>query len=142
MKAVLKFLLILLAIIVIAALCFYFFVYNKPHVDYSKSDADIEIKAEELFSEYVKNPLAAAKKYNGKVLMVSGTVDAIEQADELTIAVMILDEGFFGPEGVRFSLLENQVDLIDIGKPVNLKGLCTGYTEADVVLEHASIVAQ
>ena len=142
MKAILKILLILLAIIVIAALCFYFFVYNKPHVDYSKSDADIEIKAEELFSEYVKNPLAAAKKYNGKVLMVSGTVDAIEQADELTIAVMILDEGFFGPEGVRFSLLENQVDLIDIGKPVNLKGLCTGYTEADVVLEHASIVAQ
>lgn len=142
MKTILKILLILLAIIVIAALCFYFFVYNKPHVDYSKSDVEIEIKAEELFSDFVKNPLAAAKRYNGKVLMVSGTVDAIEQAGELTIAVMIMDEGFFGPEGVRFSLLENQANLIEVGKYVNLKGLCTGYTEADVVLEHVSVVAQ
>ena len=81
MKTILKILLILLAIIVIAALCFHFFVYNKPHVDYSKSDVEIEIKAEELFSDFVKNPLAAAKRYNGKVLMVSGTVDAIEQEE-------------------------------------------------------------
>ena len=49
--------------------------------------------------------------------MVSGTVDAIEQAVVPTIAVMIMDEGFW-PEGVRFSLLENQANLIDIGKPL------------------------
>ena len=59
---------------------------------------------------------------------------------EPTIAVIIWI-GFWS-EGVRFSLLENQANLIDIGKPVNLKGLCTGYTEADVVLEHVSVVAQ
>ena len=92
MKTILKILLILVAIIVITALGFYFFVYNKHHVDYSKSDVEIEIRAEEIFSDFVKNPLAAAKKYNGKVLMVSGTVDAIERRHDLLVANQVKDE--------------------------------------------------
>jgi DNA/RNA endonuclease YhcR with UshA esterase domain len=139
MKTFLKIILILFAILLIAALSFYFFVYNKPHVDYLQSEVEIEIHATELFLEYVSNPLAAAKKYNGKVLLVTGTVNQIEQADELMIAVMVLDDGFFGPEGVRFSLLEKQKEKIKIGELISLKGFCTGYTGSDVILEHVSV---
>jgi hypothetical protein len=139
MKTFLKTILTLFAILLIAGLSFYFFVYNKPHVDYLKSEIEVEIQATELFSEYVSNPLAAAKKYNGKVILVSGSVNLIEQSDELVIAVMVFDDGFFGPEGVRFSLLEKQEEKIKIDKPISLKGFCTGYTGSDVILEHVSV---
>jgi hypothetical protein len=140
MKWVLRIFIGILVLIVTAGLLFYFIVYNKPHVDYSIHDADVEIKAEELYKEYVKNPLAAAKKYNGKVLIVTGEVSHIETSDDMVIAVMVFDEGFFGPEGIRFTLLADQQDKVSVESKNSIKGFCSGYSGSDVIIEHASVI--
>ena len=140
MKSCFRIVLIFAAILLIAALWFYFAIYKKPHVDYLKEEAEMEIRGEDLFNEYVADPLAAAKKYNGKVLIVTGTVDILEEAEDMNTAVMIFEEGFFGYEGVRITLLEGQEQKVTLGEDMRLKGYCTGFTEADVIVEHGSVV--
>lgn len=127
--------------IIIALVVAYFlvFVYFKPHVNYLKAEVDIEIAGEQLYREFVDDPLQAAKTYNGKVLLVEGVVENIDYLDDMTIAVMIYDDGFFGKEGIRFTLLEGQEKYLLTGRLNRLKGYCTGFTGADVILEHASV---
>ena len=136
---------ILLAVIVVAVLAIAYvlvFVYYKPHVNYLKAAAEVEVTGEQLFRDFVNDPSKAAGLYNGKVLLVEGTVDEIEEAGDMVIAVMIFDDGFFGAEGVRFTMLEGQEKFLVTGQPMHLKGYCTGFTGADVIIEHASVVQQ
>lgn len=140
MKTIVRIAIALFLLLIIAGLLFYFIVYNKPHVNYEVEKPEIEILAKDLYADFVKNSLSASKKYNGKVLQVSGVVDFIEEVEEMRIAVMVFEDGFFGPEGVRFSLLNSQAQRISVGKKVTLKGFCTGFTESDVIIEHASVV--
>ncbi len=131
-----------LAILIIAILAiayFLIFVYFKPHVDYLKEAPDIEISAEQLFYHYVEDQNEAASLYSGLILLVEGVVDDIEYYDDMVVAVMTFEEGFFGPEGVRFTLLDGQEEYISIGDNTFIKGFCTGYTGADVIIEHASV---
>lgn len=139
-KLILRIVLALAVVVVLAIAYFFIFVYFKPHVDYLKAEPEIEISGEQLFNDFVTNHIDASRKYSGKVLLVNGIIDDLEIVDDMKIAVMIFDDGFFGPEGVRFSLLEGQANQIVVGNEMWLKGFCTGYTGADVVLEHASVV--
>lgn len=134
---------ILAGIGLIGALLVYFFVYNKPHTDYSKTKPDFEIKAAALFGEFRTNKVASSKKYPGKVISITGELNAIEQTDSLTIAIFGFEEGMFGSEGVRCTMIpEHSAEIIDIapGTSITIKGYCTGYNDTDVILEHCSLV--
>lgn len=140
MKIFLRILLVIGVIVALGIAYFLIFHYFKPHVDYAKAKPDIEVTGEVLYSAFVSDALRAAAVYNGKVLLVEGIVDALEQSDDLNVAVMIYDDGFFGPEGVRFTLLEGQEEKVVAGENLFLKGFCTGFTGSDVIIEHASVV--
>ncbi|MHC1777356.1 MAG: hypothetical protein AB9834_18285 [Lentimicrobium sp.] len=127
---------------IVAGLFVYFFVFNKPHKDYSKATPDFDIAAAALFEEFRTNPEAASTKYNGKVLSVTGELNAVEQTDSLTIAVFGFEEGMFGSEGIRFTMIpEFAKEIINVapGTNITIKGLCAGYNETDVILEHCSL---
>lgn len=128
---------------IILGLIVYIFVFNKPHTDYSKSTPEFELSASTLFDEFRANPEATAAKYNGKVLAISGELNGVEQTDSLTIAVFSFEEGMFGNEGVRCTMIpEHSEEILSIPPTTNLtlKGLCTGYNDTDVILEHCSVV--
>jgi len=139
MKIFWRILLALGIIIVLVIAYFLVFVYFKPHVDYLKAEVEIEVAGEQLYRDYVNNPLQAAQTYNGKVLLVEGIIDDIEEPEDMTIAVMIFEDGFFGTEGIRFTMLEGQEEYLVTGRLIQVKGYCTGFTGADVILEHASV---
>lgn len=143
-KIILRSLLALVAVVVLAIAYFIIFVYFKPHVDYLKAEPEIEISGEQLFNAFATDNIGALRKYNGKVLLVNGVVDTLEYpADDLQIAVMIFREDeFWGNEGIRFSLLKGQAERVVVGREISLKGLCTGYTGSDVIIEHASVVSE
>ena len=127
---------------VIGGLLVYFLVYNKAHTDYSKATPDFDLKAAVLFEEFRTNPEPSSAKYNGKVLTVTGELNAIEQTDSLTIAVFGFEEGMFGSEGIRCTLIPEharEVASLAPGTTVTLKGFCTGYNDTDVILEHCSL---
>ncbi|MFH1120261.1 MAG: hypothetical protein V1775_10585 [Bacteroidota bacterium] len=126
----------------IAGLFVYFFVFNKSHTDYSEATPDFDLKAASLFEEFRTNPELSGAKYNGKVLSVTGELNAVEQTDSLTIAVFGFEEGIFGSEGIRCTMIpEHASEIVNVapGTTITLKGYCTGYNDTDVIIEHCSL---
>jgi hypothetical protein len=126
----------------ISALVVYFFVFNKPHRNYAEATPDFDLRAAALFEEFRTNPEISSTKYNGKVLSVTGELNAVEQTDSLTIAVFGFEEGMFGSEGIRCTMIpELAGDVVKIapGTMVTIKGLCAGYNDTDVILENCSL---
>ncbi|MBE0638075.1 MAG: hypothetical protein IH598_06130 [Bacteroidales bacterium] len=127
----------------IALFVVYKFFYNKPHPDFENQKADFSVVASDLFQSYKDDNITAVERFNGKLLEVTGVLTKIDTPDDLTVAVFEFDEGMFGPEGVRITMLpEYAQPLINlgIGKEITIKGFCTGYNETDVILEKGSIV--
>lgn len=120
----------------------YKFVYNKPHKNYEKATPDYGLTIHELFWEYRDGKQDAEQKYNGKVIVVAGKLDKVETIENLTIAVFSLEEGMFGDEGIRCTMLPKYADNIIsyTGKNIKIKGYCTGYNDTDVILEKCSII--
>jgi hypothetical protein len=142
MKKWMKVLLVLLAIGFFGAGLVYKFIINKPHPDYEKANAEFSLSGEELFTQFKTSTHEASERYTGKVLEISGRLNSVETPDSLTIAVFVLDEGIFGSEGIRFSMLPIHAKNISqfIESDIKLKGYCTGYNETDVIMEKCSIV--
>jgi len=127
----------------IAGVLVYVFVVNKPHTDYAKAKPDVQIESRALFDAYKANATNAATLYNGKVIELAGNLNAVEQTDSLTIAVFEFEEGMFGSEGIRCTMIPEYAPDIARTPPasaVKIKGYCTGYNDTDVILEHCSIV--
>lgn len=142
MKKWLKIVAILAIMGILGAAAGYYFVYNKPHANYEKMEADFSLKASDLFNEFKANKAAAEPKYNGKVVEIVGTLAKVEEADSLMIAVFVFDQGMFGDEGIRCTMLPNHVQGLkntQAGGEIKLKGYLTGYNDTDVILEKCSI---
>jgi hypothetical protein len=117
------------------------YVYNKPHPDYAAAEAEHSLTPDQLFNEYVKNYDEAVAAYNGKMIGLTGIPDGFESVDGLTIAVFYMDEGMFGPVGVRCTFMEALPDALkQSGKSMTIKGFCTGYNEEDIILEKCTLV--
>ena len=128
---------------VVSAGLVYQFVINKPHVNFEKAKPAYIISADDLYNSFKSDRQEAEKKYNGQVVMLTGKLDKIEVADNMATGVFVFEQGMFGDEGIRCSMLLDQVALLKStpeGSQVRLKGFLTGYNETDVILEQCSIV--
>ena len=141
-----RFILIALGILVlgiIALALVYKYVYNKPHPDYVKEEAELTINAKRLWTDYSMNKDIADPKYTGKVMEIVGSIMRVEEVDDLVIVVFAYKRGDFGDEGVRVTMLpefKQAAKGINPFKNVTIKGLCTGYNGTDVILENGSII--
>jgi len=142
MKTWLKILIGFAIIGIIGAGLGYKFIYNKPHKNYEKAEADFSLSSHQLYSEYKISKLDAEQKYNGTVIEISGILDKVETPESMTIAVFVLETGVFGDEGIRCTMLPNHSDdlLSYEGKEIKLKGYCTGYNDTDIIFEKCSII--
>lgn len=142
MKKLFRILGILAAIGILTAILLYIFVYNKPHPDYAKVKPRYTLTAEELFGSY-QTAASTAMDYTGAVVQISGNVSRVEAIDSLVIAVIVFQEGMFGEEGIRCTMLpgyHRKAKSIRPDQQVTIKGLCTGYNDTDVILEKCSII--
>ncbi len=129
------------SVAILTALLIYHFVYNKPHKDYAGAEAEFFMTPAELFNAFNQTGDEAVKRYNGKIIALTGTPDAFETVDNLTIAVFHLDEGMFGPRGIRCTFLEKLPDdQMRSGEEITLKGFCSGYNDEDVILEKCTLM--
>ena len=145
MKTWMKILLGLFVIGIIAAFLVYKYVYNKQHPDYENIAASVTLNTQDLYQAFKNNKDAASGQYNGKIIALIGKLSKIESADTLVTAVFVFNQGDFGDEGIRCTMLKNFNDAAKKLQPdgdVKIKGYCTGYNETDVILEKCSIVNQ
>ena len=128
---------------IISAALVYQFVINKPHRDFEKAKPSFIVSASELFESFKNARESAEAKYNGQVLVLMGRLDKIEAAGNQVTGVFVFDEGLFGDECVRCTMLPEHAAMLKSmpeGTEVNMKGFLTGYNETDVILEHCSLV--
>lgn len=143
MKKWIKIIGILAAVGLLAAVLGYVFIYNKSHPNYEKMKPEYELSASALFEAYRSDQNKAELLYNGKMIAVEGALSELIQNETATIAYFMLDEGMFGDEGVRISMLEGQNDALislEPGSMLTIKGFVTGYNQTDVVLMHGSLI--
>jgi len=143
MKNWIKILIGLAVVGMIAAFIGYKFVYNKPHPNFENMEADFKIGAKELYDAFKSDATAAGQKYNGKVVEISGAASNVEEIDSLVVAVFAFEDGMFGQEGIRVTMLPKFNDALKNYASVEdivLKGFCSGYNDTDVIIEKGSIV--
>lgn len=142
-KNLLRIIAILVLVGLLAAVLVYKFVYNKPHRDYSSATPDVTMTASALYDAYVTDKDLADSLYTGKVVQIDGNLSGIEDLDTLVVGTFIFNEGMFGDEGIRFSMLPadfEKLRAIEPGTALIVKGYCEGYNMADVLLGYSSIV--
>lgn len=130
---------------IIALLLVYKFVYNKQHPDYENVEATFTLTAQDLYQAYKTNKDAASTKYNGKMIALTGKLSKVETVDSLVTAVFVFNQGDFGDEGIRCTMLRKFNDAAGKLQPDGdfmVKGYCTGYNETDVILQKCSIINQ
>ncbi len=130
---------------IIGAFLVYHFVYNKQHPDYETEAADFKLEARALYDAFKTGRDAAATKYNGKVLELTGVPGKIESTDSLVIVVFVFNQGDFGDEGVRCTMMPKynlEAGRLQPDGEVRIKGYCTGFNDSDVILEQCSIISQ
>jgi hypothetical protein len=144
MKTWLKIALGLIILVIVGGALVFKFYINKPHQDIEKARPAISLRAKQLFTEYIQNKPLADQKFTGKVLEIEGTITRIEKTDDLVIVVYAYQRGDFGDEGIRVTMLPQfaeQAYKLSALAPVKIKGFCTGYNGADVILEKGSITS-
>ena len=127
----------------VAAIYVYSFVINKSHPDYRNMKPEYVMLAHDMFENYKNDRISAESVYNGKMVQLNGTLDKIESNDSLLVGIFVFDQGMFGDEGIRCTLLPgpgSELDNLASGSEVRIKGFVTGYNETDVILEKCSIV--
>jgi len=145
MKTWIKILLGLLVVGVIAILLVYKFVYNKQHPDYENAEPAFTVTALQLYEAYKGNKDAASAMYDGTMIALLGKLSKVEAADSFVTAVFVFNQGDFGDEGIRCTVLKKfntEADKLQPDGEVKIKGYCTGYNETDVILEKCSIINQ
>ena len=133
----------LFAIGLVSAGLVYRFVINKPQPDFEKAKPAFIVSATDLFDSFRSEREKAEQKYNGQVVLLSGKIDKIEISEDLVTGVFVFDQGIFGDEGIRCTMLPNHssnLKSIREGSEVQLKGFLTGYNDTDVILEQCSVI--
>jgi hypothetical protein len=130
---------------VIALFLAYKFVYQKQQPDYENMDAAFTTTARNLYEAFKSNKDEAAGKFNGEVLVLTGTLGKVETADSTITLVFIFNRSELSEEGVRCIMLPSfnqDASRLQPDGEVRIKGYCTGFSGTDVVLEHCSVMSQ
>lgn len=118
---------------------FVYFQFNKSHRDIAKEEASIKISSVELFQSYVDDEVIANSLYLDQVVQVTGIVTEVDfSSPENQMVVLQSNDDFFGVN-VYFIPGVN-IDSIQIGDEIVVKGHCTGGDDMGVVLSQSTLI--
>lgn len=113
--------------------------YNEPLLNVKKSNADIEVLAQNILEDYRKDEILANKKYVGNLIQIKGVVSKIS-IDNGNSVVTLRDGNEESSIMCHMAPEENLNALkLKSGEQIILKGVCTGYL-MDVILVRCIII--
>ncbi|MCF3110328.1 OB-fold putative lipoprotein [Niabella sp. CC-SYL272] len=127
-------------VLVVAAILYGWYLYNKKPPDIKQARSQFEITASGLTAAFNADEANATKQYADKIVSVTGAVKEIK-IEQGTAATVFLDSGdpmtsvtcsFYDTEAAAVKKLKT-------GQQVTIKGVCTGKL-MDVILNKCSIV--
>jgi hypothetical protein len=130
-----KKILIVVLLLILAGLCYAYYIWNKPARDVSE-EKGIQISAVAIFDSFANNEQAANASFLNKAVEVTGKVSNVKknQAGKTVVYLQTNDPIF----GVNCTFKQDP-GAIEKGSTITFKGVCTGYL-SDVILNEGIIV--
>ena len=120
-------------IIVIAIVGVVWYVFTQKFTDTIKEKADFTLTALDLIKEFNANDKLANKKYAEKIIIVTGVVSEVENADT-TVNIKIADSttGSYAIFAFQQQNLQ-EAKTIKEGDKVSIKGSCSGGAYSQIL---------
>ena len=132
---------ILLGLVFVAIVAAYFgyYLYNKPMDKLSDLKSMYKLSAKELYLEFDSNEELATKKYQEKVVEVSGKIDTTSTNATGGLTIILSTEGEMGSISCEMDVNSKTFKTsFTRGEQITLKGMCAGKL-IDVVLNRCVI---
>jgi uncharacterized protein (DUF1330 family) len=139
MKSIHRIILLLIGVVIIIAVLAGLYLFNKQHKDLSEVTPDHTITATELYQEFETNEAASTEKFNGKVLEVTGKVSSVEDGNDETRNVTLLEDDQFAGVICTFQNASGTVMDIKSGDIITVRGVCSGML-MDVLLNNCVLI--
>ena len=123
-------------ILVIIGAAYGFYLYNKKTPSLENTQPFMSLTADELYQSFSLDETDATKKYQGKVLQVSGKILSISQSDSISNIILNAEDALFGGINCSFNSLGSMPKK---GDEIQVKGRCQGYLTS-VILNNCVIV--
>ena len=123
---------VLLVIIVLAGAWYGYKLYTGKVPSLTEIKADASVTATDLIAAFEKDSASANKQYLGKILEVSGNVKLVEK-ETATVSLGAAE----GNSSVRCSIdsaFVKDIELLNPGSAITIKGNCTGFMPDDTGL--------
>ncbi|KAA5536216.1 hypothetical protein F0919_00695 [Taibaiella lutea] len=126
---------IVLLILIAGGVGYGIYLWNKPAPKAENQDA-LKVEAKSLFTAYAQNDKAADSLYLGKWLEVSGNVQSVDTNQDGQ-KILILETGDLMQ--AVMCVMRDKNATSEKGKPVIVKGKCTGMVN-DVVVNDCILI--
>ena len=133
MNKKLKWALVTLFVLLLAAGAIVWYVFNEKFADTTQKKADYTVNAMGFIKEFQQDRNAANKKYTEKIIVVNGIVAQVETAD--TTANIKFIDSLTGAY-VIFAFQQqhlNEAKTIKTGDQVSIKGSCSGGAYSSIL---------
>lgn len=131
-----KAVIIISVLVAAAAIGYGFYMFNKKTPSLEKTTPDYTLTADELYRDFSTDEVSALKKYEGKVLQVTGAILNITQTDSISYIVLNAEDALFGAVNCSFN---NLGEIPKKEATIVVKGICQGYL-TNVILNNCVLV--
>lgn len=121
--------------------------FNEKPPTAEELPTDMKVNAEEVMQEFISDTDAAGKKYNEKVIEISGVIVELQSEDENNLSISLetnaTDDLGIG-RSVRVTMIPKMSDLVKkckAGDRVTVKGIFNGF-DTDLIFNMGVIVEQ
>ena len=115
------------------------YLYQKPRSTAASQQTDFTLSADELYHQFEANETVANQKYAGKIIEVTGTVGEVQKTDS-ACSVLLTTTAATG--GINCSLAAANMNTIQQGERITIKGKCAGYLMDVNVLDAVLVIKQ
>jgi hypothetical protein len=126
MSKKIRYILLFLALALIAAVAVWKYTFKESESNVASHKTDVTIDAPLLLQAFETNEDSANLKYQGKVILVSGTVGSISK-DTLGYSVYLKEKDAISGIICSFDKASFDSVLVKPGVKIKVKGICMGY---------------
>lgn len=118
------------SVLVLLGTVYGIYLFNKKTGSLHNEKPDIVITADQLYMDFNKDEKLALKKYEGKIIEVTGKVIMVQQTDSISNVLLSAEGALFGGINCSFNELEFTLKKEDIA---TIKGQCQGFLESVIL---------
>ena len=121
-----------LPLFVILSVIVVYFVWNKPHKDYSAIKPNITINSSNFINQFKNNSTIATEKYLNQIILVNGKVT------EILTKSIILNNGIV----CTLDSSSTNLEFVQINDTISLKGRFVGFDDLfeEIRLDHCFVM--